>query len=99
MNAKVLLILYLLSCLLHSEAFISINIDPEDFDQVSDFLHNLIVQTHPATTTTTSRRLIIPVIKEATFGAIQLFGVMMTLVGANVISTFLTPAVVVPPTD
>lgn len=33
--------------LLHSEAFISVNIDPEDLDRVSDFFHSIIINEQP----------------------------------------------------
>lgn len=33
--------------MLHSEAFISVNIDPEDLDRVSDFFHSIIINEQP----------------------------------------------------
>lgn len=89
---RVLLICILSTLLLlHSEAFIAINIDPEDLDQVSDFFQSVIVQT--SAPMPTNRRVIIPLIKKMTYSTIQLLGVMMTLVGANILSSFLTPDV------
>lgn len=48
MNVRVVFIVLVGSLLLlHSEAYISINIDPDDLDTVSDFFHQIMINEQP----------------------------------------------------
>lgn len=96
MKVKELLFICLFasSLLFHSEAYISINIDPEDFDQVSDFLHTIMINEQPQSMMQTRKNYLLKsLLKKSIYGSIQLLGVMITLIGANVISTILIPEV------
>lgn len=76
-------------CLIHSNAFVSIDIDPDDLDKVGEFIQTII----------NGERGVPPkklILKKAFFGSIHLLGVMMALVGANVLSTILITDVPVP---
>lgn len=93
MKVTVILILFtMILFLLQSEAFISINIDPEDLDQVTDFIHTVTIndQSQPIISNR-KNRVIISMVKKAIFSTIQLVGVMLSLVGANIISVNLVP--------
>lgn len=86
---KLLLLILFISTLLllQSEAFISINIDPEDLDQMTDFIHTITINDQPQPIITNrKKRLIKSVLKKAIFSTIQLVGVMLSLVGANILS-------------
>lgn len=73
-----------------SEAYISINIDPDDFDQVSDFFHGIINNGHQNLPPQISRKnMVIKMLKGGLMATPQLIGVMFSLVGASVISSYL----------
>lgn len=93
MKVKVLLIWLVASFLLHSEAFISINIDPEDLDRVSDFFHSIVINQEPETLIRSPQHRVISFMKKTIYGTIQIFSIIIALVGANVISSNLVPAV------
>lgn len=75
--------------LLQSEAYIAINIDPEDLERVSEFFHSIILSEQAQTIMPRERHVIRMMLKKTIFGVIQLFGVMMSLVGATIISSTL----------
>lgn len=84
--------LFALMLLFQSEAYISINIDPEDLDRVSDFFHAIIINEQSQTLMhIPTRCIIIKWIKKMVFGMIQLISVMLALVGSNIISSKLIP--------
>lgn len=68
MKLKVILCIWLFASMLliRSDAFISINIDPEDLDRVSEFFHSIIINQQPQMIIQTStRRVIISLIKRS----------------------------------
>lgn len=67
------------------EAHISINIDSDDFDHVTDFLHE--VMHNQPTTPIPSNRQIVRFIQNGIVSTIHLLGVVAALVGANIISS------------
>lgn len=93
MNVKVIISIVILTqslMLLHSEAFISINIEPDDFDAVSDFLHQIMVNGRPVESVQSDNQaLIVRHVKKVVFSIIQMLGIMLTLIGANLITTML----------
>lgn len=95
MKVKViLLILFITTSLVmfQSEAFISISIDREDLDHVTDFIHTITINEHPQPLIhNRKRRVIKEMLKKAIFGTIQLVGVMCSLIGANILSMNLVP--------
>lgn len=95
MKLRVLFIsLCIFSLLIHSEGYISVNIDPEDLNQITDFIQTFGMndQSHPITLNQRNRACI-KMMKDTIFGIIQLIGVMLSLVGANYLSMKLTPEV------
>lgn len=94
MKVKVLLFVYLFASLHlpHSEAYISINIDPDDLDRVSDFFHSIRIS-EQAQLIIPTHSVIKSLLKKTVFGIIQLSGVMIALIGVNVISPHLIPDV------
>lgn len=81
--------------LLQSEAKISLEMNPEDFDQVIEFIQTIAINNHPNWITPNRKMYLIKsIIKKAALNTIQLIGVMFSLVGANVISSYYIP----PPT-
>lgn len=91
MKVKVFLFIFVL-LLLQSEAFISINIDPEDLDQVSDFFQTININQQPHPINFRKCHVFKVMMKKTLFNTVQLIGVMFSLVGANIISTYLTPS-------
>lgn len=79
---KVILVL-IFSTMISSH--IEINIDPEDLDQVSDFFQSLNNNNH-AMQPVNQRRRIVPFILKTASGFIKLISIMLTLVGANILS-------------
>lgn len=95
MKVKVLFIcLFAFVLLLQSEAFISIQVDPEDLDYVSDFFQSIIINGQTQTIVHTPRhRIILSWVKKTTVGVFHLIGVMLALVGANMLSSNFIPDV------
>lgn len=93
MKVRVLFICLCISLLLiHSEGYISVNIDPEDLDHVTELFHAIVINQQPQSIIQIPKhRVILSFIKKTICGIIQLFGVMITLVGANVISSKWVP--------
>lgn len=78
-------------CLINSEAYIAVNIDPEDLDRVSEFFHTIIInQQHEPQLSVPMKFKILSMLKNGIFASFQLMGVVIALVGANVITTHLT---------
>lgn len=75
------------SLIVLAESFIAINIDPEDLDRVSEFFHSIILSEPAQTIVQRERHIFRAMVKKTIFGVIQLTGVMMSLVGASVISS------------
>lgn len=93
MNVRVLLfivMLYSSLLLLHSEAFISINIEPDDLDAVSDFFHQIMINEQPVLLS--EQNHVMKHIKKTMYSIIQMVGIMITLIGANVITSMLDSA-------
>lgn len=74
------------------ESHISIGIDPEDMDRVSDFFEGIIFNSHPIVQQPARPRCssIIRLTKKFLISAIQMFGIMITLVGANLLTSKLS---------
>lgn len=94
MKVSVLFVSLLVAIFLieYSEAYISINIEPDDLEQVSDFLHMLMTdgnQILPAPITRT--RMIVRMITRGLLKIAHYSGIMLTLVGATVISSHYIP--------
>lgn len=77
--------------ILQSDAFISINIEPDDLERVSDFFHELMNANNQIPSSIRQRNIIVKMMKKGIMSSIQLIGVMMTLVGANIISSYWIP--------
>lgn len=96
MKLKVLFFVFLVASLFltHSEAFISVNIDPDDLDSVSEFFQIIINNRQPQMIIRSPvHRAFKSLAKKAIFGCIQLFGVVVALVGSNIISSKMIPDV------
>lgn len=94
MKVKVLFIgLFASVLLLNSEAFISIRLDPEDLERVGDFFQSIMIneQAHTHWIHTPTHRIILSWAKKTAVGVFHLIGVMLALVGANLLSLNLTP--------
>lgn len=84
--------LLLLCCFGNSEAHISIHIDPEDLDRVSEFFHTIIInnhQPHPQLAVPV-KFMILSNLKKGIVASFHLVGVVIALVSASVISTHVT---------
>lgn len=95
MKVQILLLILFINTILlpQSKAFISINIDPDDLDQVTDFIHTIAINDHPQSIISNRKRSVfISVMKKTLFGTIQLVGVTFSLVGANLLSMHFVPA-------
>lgn len=90
MNVKVIFACLFLTLLLifHSEAYININIDPEDMDRVSDFFHTIMVNQQPPRLQSSTS--CVSIVKKAIYSSIHLVGVMLSLVGASALSSYLS---------
>lgn len=87
MNISKIIIFLLALILIQTSAHILIEIDPEDFEQVSDFFENIIInnriQQHPIN----SKRSLMRIVKKTASGLIQMLCVMITLVASNILTT------------
>lgn len=73
------------------EAHISIEIDPEDMERVSEFFENIIFNQHqPFHPIIRSRCGIFRFVKKFLNTVFQMFGIMATLIGANLVTTKLS---------
>lgn len=83
---KVYFLLLLTMFIIKSEAIISINLDPEDLDQVNEFFQNIVLinqnQNQQLFHSSTRTRLIRFIMKIG-IHMIQLCSVMVALVGSN----------------
>lgn len=89
MKLKVLFIsLCIFLFVIHSEGFITINIDPEGMDQVNEFIQTIgiNIQSHPLTFYQRNR-VCLKIMKDTTIAILQLFGVFLTFVAVNHVST------------
>lgn len=100
---KVSVVCVLLLFLTYSTARISIEMDPEDLDQISDFFQAFIThqQQHQyqSIMNFSIRYRITPFLKKTACGFIQLIGVMLTLVGANLLTSKLDSVEPLQPTE
>lgn len=81
---------------LQTEAYISINMDPEDMDRVGDFFQMMMGSQTTNLIQPQRRSGILKTVKSAVFGTVQLFGVTVALVSANILSVYLTPELPMP---
>lgn len=89
------LLLILVSVEVIVEAHISIEIDPEDVDKIGDFFETIMFNRQQLLQTTNrSRCSIIRLTKKILCGAFQMFGIMVTLVSANLMTNKLSQIVV-----
>lgn len=86
MNVKVIFasLIFTTVLIFYSEAYISINIDPEDVERVGDFFHEIM----DAGQSVQISQHRCGLVKKLFFNSIHLIGVMLSLVGANAISTY-----------
>lgn len=91
---KVSFVFLLLSLfLLHAEAYIAIELDPEDLDQVADFFQSIIIHNRQQPTENPTRRAIGRYLKKITFSIFQMMPITTSLVGANLLTVVLEPFV------
>lgn len=84
MKISNIVIILLTLVLIQTNAHISIQIDPDDFDHVTEFFENIIInQQQPVVY---RRFSVVLVLKKVTVSIIQMIGIMLTLVGANLIT-------------
>lgn len=81
---------------LETDAFISIEIDPDDLDRISEFFHSIIITDQPRSIIPTRGIQIKTMFKKIVCSVVQLIGVMLSLVGASIISNHFAPVVPVP---
>lgn len=74
---------------------VTIEIDPSEFDRINDILQTYMPI--PLTTSTRRRSAVFTLVKSILFGLMQLAGIMLTLVGANLLTTKLEPFAVSKP--
>lgn len=86
--------------LLHSEAFISIHVDPKDLDYLSDFFQSIIINVerininsylHSDSNSDAPYNFIM--VGQTTGGVVHFIGVVLALVDVNVLSSNLVPVV------
>lgn len=79
--------------LVHTDAFISIKIDPEDLIEVGEFFQTIIINEQPQDIIKIPvYRVVLIFVKKVVFGMVHLCGVAAALIGANVISTKIIPS-------
>lgn len=92
--------LFLLSFSIQLNALISIEIEPNDLEQVSEILQTFIQQQQQQLPTRFSTtRVISPLLKSITRSLIQMTGIMLTLVGANLLTLKLETFIVKQPAE
>lgn len=100
MKVSIIIILLLSTFLIHSNGYITIEIEPDDLHRISEILQTHIHQQHHQSLTRSPlRRAIVPLLKTVSSGIVQLFGIMLTLVGANLLTSKLEPVVVMHQTE
>lgn len=94
--SKLLVIVLSVELIMQVEAHISIQIDPEDMDRVSDFFESIIFNRQQLFQPTVHSRFgIIRLTKKFLSGGIQMLSIMITLVSANLLTTKLSQPVLV----
>lgn len=74
--------------LLQSITCITIEIEPEDIVHVSEILQSIIENgPNPVISQSGARKMSFSIMKRGVCGVIKLFGVLLTLVGANILTT------------
>lgn len=87
MKVSVIIIILLFTSILHTNGYITIEIEPDDVHQLSDILQMFIEnQQIPTRTQYSLRRNIFSLLKSFSRGIVQLISIMMTLVGVNLIT-------------
>lgn len=94
--AKLIVAFFTVGILIQSSAYITIDIDEDDFQQVNGFFNNIIINRAPATTTTTaavaSVRVrscdcdILQLVSKFMCTVMQMLGIMLTLVASNLLT-------------
>lgn len=88
---KVTVFLFVCALLvIQSTALISINFDPDDLDQIIDFVQTININEQPRPIQLRKCNMV-KLLKKTLFNMIQMTGIMFTLVGANLISLQFTP--------
>lgn len=99
MKVTVFIIILLFTTILNSNAngYITIEIEPDDVYQLSNILQTFLENNQIPTTRTRSsiRHIILPLIKSFSRGIIQMLSIMLTLVGANLITMKMESSVVI----
>lgn len=100
-SKKIFIIILLTSTVFHRPTYghVTIQIEPEDLQMFADILthigggiqHPLVIQ---STALTPRCACILSTIKGISRGALQMFGILLTLVGANLLTSKLEPIVV-----
>lgn len=91
MNVKVLFFIQILPFLFIQLNGLTIEIEPDELNQVSEILQAFInnhsqQQTYHPLRRSLIKRVIFPLLKTFLRNIVQMFGIMMTLVGANLLS-------------
>lgn len=71
---------------LHLNGQVTINIEPDDVQQISEVFQRIMYRSHPSTRISPVRCSLIPLLKKITLNLFQMCGVMMTLFGANILT-------------
>lgn len=82
------LIIFFLACVILQHQCVTIEIQPDELEQIGEILIQAYMQ-HPTTSIVTQRRgtALISMAKTATRGLLQLLGILFTLVGANILTS------------
>lgn len=81
---KFIIIFHVVCILIQTSAHISINIDNDDYNQVSAFFNNIII--NRAGTPTVSRCSILTTVKKITCTVFQMLGILITLTASNLLT-------------
>lgn len=76
----------LLSFSLHLNGQLTINIENDDVNQLSEILQRIAQKSHPSSRISPATCFLIPLVKKITINLIQMGGVLITLFGANILT-------------
>lgn len=80
----------------YSHAHIVIDIEPDELQRVAEILVQSYLTRNLTPRTVLTRNIVFSCIKKVSSSAVQLFGIMMTLVGANLLTKIFEPSVISP---
>lgn len=97
-NSKSFVFLLLISSLFHqrSNGYVTIQIEPEDLQRFADIIvqvSDIPIVIRSSTSTSSKMTCILSSLKSLSRGVLQMTGILLTLVGANLLTTKLEPYV------